>query len=67
MHSNVRQKKVGENDYIVCHTFPVKITENVWRQKKQYLGITKNRYQVQFISDLIVWFMMAKRVQFILL
>ena len=51
-----------------CHTFPVIPRAQNYRecmgQKKQYLGITKNRYQVQFISamnsDLLVWILKAK-------
>ena len=58
MRLRVRQNKFGENGYCriyfikksFCRTFPViprhKITENVWRQKKQCLGIPKNGYQV---------------------
>ena len=46
-----------------------KITENVWRQEKQYLGIPKNGYQVSFISvvnmNLFVWFMKAKVVVYL--
>ena len=38
--------------------------ENVRRREKQYLGIPKNRYQVQFISavnlNLFGWFMKVK-------
>ena len=63
MRSNVRQKKVGENGYCTNyfvkqsyrHKFPVISKAQNYREcmetkKKQYLGIAKNRYQVQFIS-----------------
>ena len=76
MRSKVPHSKVGENGYCInyfikqsfCHTFPVIPKAQNYREcmgiKKQYLGITKNRYQVQFISvvnlDLFAWFMKAK-------
>ena len=48
-----------------CHTFPViPKAQRKTEQNKQYLGIPKDRYQVQFISvvnlNLFVWFMKAK-------
>ena len=76
MRSKVQHKKVGENGYCrnyvikqrFCHTFPVIPKAQNYREcmeaKKQYLEITKNRYQVQFNSvvnlDLFVWFAKAK-------
>ena len=62
MRSKVRQNKVGENGYCgnycikqsFCHTFPVISKAKNYREcmetKKQYLGISKNIYQLQFIS-----------------
>ena len=51
-----------------CYTFPVISKAQNYREcmetKYQYLGITENGYQVQFISivnlDLFVWFIWAK-------
>ena len=76
MLSKVRQNNLGENDYCrnyllkrsFCHTFPVIPKAQNYREcmetKKQYLGIPKNRYQVQVTSvvnlNLFVWFMKTK-------
>ena len=56
----MRQKKVGEN--VFCRNYLKFLPYISW--EKPYLGITKNTYQVQFISvvnlNLFVWFMKAK-------
>ena len=54
-----------------CHTFHVIPKAQNYREcretKKQYLGVPKNRYQLQFISvvklNLFVWFIQGESLE----